>query len=111
MRGLRRLRRWRRLVGVGLMLAAISQEMAKPERERTWEGSLLGLVPYSFQPPTWERIRRSYWNPDDSRLFTSRVFGVGWGLNLHRARVRLQQGFRLLMGKAADPPASSRRAG
>jgi Family of unknown function (DUF5808) len=100
-RRVRRLRRLISLVGIGLTVAAISQEMAKPEQERTWHGKVLGIVPYDFRPPTWERIRRAYWNTDDPRLFTDRVFGVGWGINLYRASTLLEQGFRTLMGTKA----------
>lgn len=98
MRLLRRLRRLTKLVGIGLIVAAISQEMAKPEAERTWQGRVLGIVPYDFRPPTWERIRAAYWNPEDSRLFTERVLGVGWAINLHRAGVLLGGGLRSLTG-------------
>jgi Family of unknown function (DUF5808) len=101
MRRLRRLRRLISLVGLGLTVAAISQEMAKPESERTWHGKVFGTVPYDFRPPTWERIRRAYWNTEDPRLFTDRVFGVGWGINLYRASTLLEQGFRTLMGTSA----------
>ncbi|HEX6547432.1 MAG TPA: hypothetical protein VF134_01660 [Candidatus Dormibacteraeota bacterium] len=80
------------------MVAAISQEMSKPEGERTWHGKVAGFVPYDFRPPSWERIREAYWNPDDQRLFTDRPLGVGWALNLFRARTLLMDGFELLMG-------------
>ena len=92
-----------RLVAIGLTVAAISQEMARPEQERTWHGRVLGIVPYDFRPPTWERIRRAYWNKDDPRLFTARVFGVGWAINLYRASNLLEQGFRTLMGTSGPP--------
>ncbi|MDQ6743737.1 MAG: DUF5808 domain-containing protein, partial [Candidatus Dormibacteraeota bacterium] len=58
-----------------------------------------------------ERIRRAYWNTEDPRLFTDRVFGVGWGINLYRASTLLERGFRTLMGTAGSisPTRSSRR--
>lgn len=102
MRLLRRTRRMARLVGLGLMVAAIAQEMSKPDHERTWNGLVLGFVPYDFRPPTWERIRQSYWNEDDPRLLTTRVFGVGWGINFYRVRQLLETGFRQLMGTAQE---------
>jgi hypothetical protein len=102
MKPLRRLRRLTKLVGMGLLIAAISQEMAKPEEERTWHGRVFGLVPYDLRPPTWERIRDAYWNPDEPRLFTSRVYGVGWALNLYRAKTLLEEGFRAAMGSAPE---------
>src|SRR5439155_21502799 len=104
MKLLRRLRRVTKLVGFGLLVAAISQEMAKPEEDRTWNGLVFGLVPYDFRPPTWERIRAAYWNPDEPRLFTSRVLGVGWGVKFYGARALLEEGFRTILG---TPPARS----
>jgi hypothetical protein len=97
-RRVRRLRRLVRLAALGLVAAAVAQEMSKPEPERTWHGKVLAFVPYDFRPPTWERIRRAYWNKDDPRLFTERVFGVGWAVNLYRASILLEQGFEKLMG-------------
>jgi hypothetical protein len=79
-------RRVAKVVAIGLLVAAVVQEAAKPPAERTWHGRVLGVVPYDFNPPTWDRIRRAYWNPEDDRLFTDRVLGVGWSINLHRAR-------------------------
>jgi hypothetical protein len=112
-RSLRRVRRLVSLVGLGLTVAAVVQEVSKPQSERTWRGQVLGIVPYDFRPPTWERIRRAYWNTEDPRLFTDRVFGVGWALNLHRASELLEEGFRALMGTAprAIPQSSSGGAG
>lgn len=104
MKFIRRLRRLARLVGLGLMVAAISQEMSKPEDERTWNGRLGGVVPYDFRPPTWERIRAAYWNSSDPRLFTERPLGVGWAINLYRARELMQAGFEFLMGSAPALP-------
>ncbi|HEY8643911.1 MAG TPA: DUF5808 domain-containing protein [Candidatus Dormibacteraeota bacterium] len=112
MRLVRRLRRVVKLAGFGLMVAAISQEMSKPEAEREWHGKVAGLVPYDFRPPTWERIRAAYWNPDEPRLFTDRAFGVGWAINLYRAKEYLEEGFGALMGdsKPARTPARKRAA-
>jgi hypothetical protein len=103
---LRKLRRLVRMVGFGLFIAAIAQEMSKPEDERTWHGKVGGVVPYDFRPPTWDRIRAAYWNPEDDRLFTDRVFGVGWAVNLYRARELMLNGYQQLMGATA--PASQR---
>ena len=104
MRFIRRLRRMARVVGLGLMVAAISQEMSKPEGERTWHGTVAGIVPYDFRPPTWDRIRSTYWNPDDQRLFVPRVLGVGWAVNFARARSLMQEGMEFLMGSAPALP-------
>ena len=106
MRSLRRARRLARFTVFGLVAAAVATELAKPESERTWEGRVLGVVPYDFRPPTLDRIRKAYWNPDSDRLFSDRVFGVGWALNLHRAKTLLEAAFERLMG--APPPVSIR---
>jgi hypothetical protein len=98
MRSLRRARRLVRFVVFGLVVAAVATEISKPAPERTWEGRLLGVVPYDFRPPTWPRIRDAYWNPRSDRLFSDRVFGVGWALNLHRAKTLMEQVFGRLMG-------------
>jgi hypothetical protein len=98
MRTLRRVRRLARVTAFGLVVAAVATELAKPEPERTWEGRVLGLVPYDFRPPTWQRIRDAYWNPHSDHLFSDRVFGVGWAVNLHRAKTLMEHSFGRLMG-------------
>lgn len=100
MRLLRRLRRAVELAAAGLVIAAVAQELAKPRAQRTWHGRVLGVVPYDFRMPTWERIRAAYWNTGDPRLFTDRVLGVGWALNLYRARELMERGFDALAGRS-----------
>src|SRR3982074_38670 len=106
MRTLRGLRRLLRVAVVGLVVAAVATELSKPDNDRPWHGKGGGIVPYDFRPPTWERIRTAYWNPDSESLFSDRVFGVGWAVNLYEARRLLQAGFDRLMG--APPPLSIR---
>ena len=98
MRSLRRVRRLVRFAAFGLVVAAVATELSKPEPERTWEGRVFGLVPYDFRPPTWQRIRDAYWNPSSEHLFSDRVFGVGWAINLHRTKTLMGQLFERLMG-------------
>ena len=98
MRTFRRLRRLVRLVTFGLIAAAVATELAKPADERTWQGKVFGIVPYDFRPPTWQRFRDAYWNPNSDRLFSDRVFGVGWALNLYRAKTLMEEVFQDLMG-------------
>jgi hypothetical protein len=98
MRLSRRAKRLAKLIGLGLMVAAVSQELAMPPEQRTWHGRVFDLVPYDFRPPTWQRVRDAYWNPDDERLFSDRVFGIGWAINMHRASVLLDRLFRSLLG-------------
>jgi hypothetical protein len=72
------------IAGIGLIAAAVGTELRKPRGARTWNGRVLGLVPYDFRKPTVERVKARWWNPGDARLFTPRVFGVGWSVNLAR---------------------------
>ena len=106
MRTLRGLRRLFRVAVVGLVVAAVATELSKPEQERTWHGRVGGVVPYDFRPPTWERIRSAYWNPESDRLFSDRVFGVGWAVNLYQAKRLLESAVDGLMG--SPPPLSIR---
>ena len=101
MRGIRRLVR---LVAFSLVVGAIATELCKPPAERTWHGRVLDVVPYDFRPPTWQKIRTAYWNPDSDRLFNDRVFGVGWAVNLHRAKTLMEDVFRQLMGTQESLP-------
>lgn len=92
------IRRLVRVVTLGLIAAAVATELAKPADERTWHGRVFDMVPYDFRPPTWRRVRDAYWDPTSDRLFNDRVFGVGWAVNLHRAKTLMEEGFRQLMG-------------
>ena len=87
-------------------MAAVATELAKPAPERTWQGKVMGVVPYDFRPPTWTRIRNAYWNPESDHLFSDRVFGVGWAINLYRAKTLMEEGYRRLMG--VQPPVAIR---
>lgn len=99
MGSVRRVRRLVRFAVFGLVVAAVASELAKPAEERTWEGKVVGLVPYDFRPPTLQRIRDAYWNPHSDRLFSDRVFGVGWAVNLHQAKVLMERVFGSLTGQ------------
>lgn len=71
-------------VGVGLLGAAVIQELRSPADKRHWHGRLWGRIPYELRPPTFQRIRNAYWAPKDHHVFTDTAFGVGWSLNLGR---------------------------
>jgi hypothetical protein len=87
------------LVTLGLIVGAVATELAKPSEERTWEGRVLGVVPYDFRPPSLRRFREAYWNPQSDHLFSDRVFGVGWAVNLHQAKVLMEKAYGRLMGQ------------
>ena len=65
---------------ITITIAAVCQELEKPKEERHWHGKL-GFIPYDFRLPTLERLKESYWNPDDNRIFTPEAIGIGWGIN------------------------------
>jgi len=79
MKRLGNLIRW---TGVALVVWALYRELSKPPEERTWHGKLAGFIPYDFRVPTLEQLRAAYWNPEGNYLFSDRVLGVGWGINL-----------------------------
>lgn len=81
-----------RAVVLLLAAAAVTQELSKPEAERTWHGRVFG-VPYDFRWPTLERFRDAYWNPHNPRILTDRVIGVGWAINFAQLIPRLREAY------------------
>ena len=75
-----------RLATFGMLAWAVLSELRKPAAERTWTGRLAGVVPYDLRRPTLARVRARWWNPDDERVLTPHVFGVGWSVNLAQIR-------------------------
>ncbi len=67
----------------GVVGAAIVQELRTPAEQRTWHGTVGGVVPYDFRPPTAEKMQRAWWDPSGP-LVTPLAFGVGWSINLAR---------------------------
>ena len=90
-----RLGRLLRAAAFFLTLAAVAQELSKPETERRWHGRVAG-VPYDFRFPSPKRFRDAYWNPNDPRVFTDRVVGLGWAINFAQLIPRLREGYRRL---------------
>ena len=74
---------------LGAVVGAVWVELRKPPEERTWNGKLLGVVPYDFRVPTLEGLRQAYWNPRSPKIFTPRPLGVGWAVNIPTAMRRL----------------------
>ena len=67
---------------VTITVAALCQELEKPREERHWFGKL-GVIPYDFRIPTIARFKASFWNADDTRIFTPEVWGIGWAINFY----------------------------
>ncbi|MBM4448868.1 MAG: hypothetical protein FJ015_06515 [Chloroflexi bacterium] len=81
---------------ITLTLAAVCQELEKPEAERLWCGKIAGFVPYDLRLPTLERLKETYWNPYHSRIIVPEALGVGWAINFYALLERLRligQGF------------------
>ena len=88
-----RKRRAAAAIGIPLLVLILVTELRKPAEERTWNGRVLGFVPYDFRRPTLQRVRDAFWAPEDPHLLRPRAFGVGWSPNLGRL-VRLTQSRR-----------------
>ena len=67
---------------ITVTLAAVCQELEKPREERRWHGKL-GFVPYDFRLPTLGRLKETFWNAEEERIFTTGLWGVGWGINFY----------------------------
>ena len=76
-------------MAISLILVAVCQEIEKPKEERTWHGKIAGFIPYDFRIPTMEKFKEAYWNPYESRIFSPRVFGIGWTINFYALLERL----------------------
>ena len=71
-----------RMAVFGAVAGALYTELRKPPAERTWNGRVLGFVPYDFRLPSLEQLRSAYWNPRSPKIFTNRPLGVGWAINI-----------------------------
>ena len=90
---------WPGYLITALAAVFVAQALVAIDRQsHSASDTLFGIVPYDFRPPTWHRIRDAYWNPNSEHLFSDRVFGVGWALNLHRAKTLMEQAFGRLAG-------------
>ncbi len=79
---------------IGVVVAALAgkavyDQLQMPPKERTWQGTVVG-IPYDFRIPTVERIINNVWNKDTSRVFMPKVFGLGWDINVYALLHRVQ---------------------
>jgi hypothetical protein len=70
------------LLGVAALAGAVVTELRTPPDERTWHGTLFGVVPYDLRPPTSARLRAALWDPDNPRVLVPTACGVGWTVNV-----------------------------
>jgi Family of unknown function (DUF5808) len=71
-----------RLAGLVLLAASVIRELRLPKAERTWHGVVFGKVPYDLRPPTFERLKGAFCNPDNPEIVVPTAFGVGWSVNV-----------------------------
>jgi hypothetical protein len=71
-----------RLAGLVLVAASVIRELRLPKEKRTWHGVVFRKVPYELRPPTLERLKATFWNPDSPDVVMPTAFGVGCSLNL-----------------------------
>ena len=81
---------------------ALYQELRRPPGERTWHGKVAGVVPYDFRIPTITALREAYWAPERDVIFTEKVVGVGWAVNLPVAARKLSATVRQYAGSTRD---------
>ena len=74
---------WRTIVTIFTIATIVHAYRTKQTHGRYYN------VPFEFRIPTFERAKKRVWNPEDKRLFTPNIFGVGWALNFHEAACRL----------------------
>ena len=84
-----------------LFTAATVAAFVYAMRTRQPSGRILE-VPYEFRVPTADRLRDRLWNPDDPRLFTPSILGVGWSINLFQVAVRAQALLALATERRGD---------
>jgi len=53
--------------------------------KQTRTKSFLG-IPFDFRKLSFSKAKSRYWNPRDVRLFTPRLYGAGWTLNIYWLR-------------------------
>lgn len=89
------------------LVAAIYQELRRPPEERTWHGRVAGVIPYDFRVPTVEKFREAYWAPESEQVFSDKVVGVGWAVNIPTAARKISE----IVSQYADASARLRRRG
>jgi hypothetical protein len=71
-----------RLILVTVLAGIVYSEVRKVPGETRFQGKALGFVPYDIRPPSLAKIPSTYWNPHEPRIFTGRVSGIGWSINV-----------------------------
>lgn len=64
------------------------------------KGMIGGTIPYDFQPPSFRREVRTWWNPDSDQIIVGRSFGIGWAVNLAALKKRYPMVFWAVVGVA-----------
>ena len=73
--GLRKLIKW---TAIALAAMAIAEQLRRPSEDRTWEGTVVGFVPYDFRLLDDRASAKPLAEPrSQARLSRRRTFGVG----------------------------------
>lgn len=72
------------LVVAALFALAVRKELGSESQARSWNGEVLGFVPYDFRFPTVSRFVDNWWSPDLDRIMTPTTIGLGWSINVGR---------------------------
>jgi hypothetical protein len=99
-----------RVLAMAAVAGAVYQELKQPPEQRTWHGTLLGVVPYDFRLPTPAKVLNAWWNPRSSRVVGDPVFGVGWSLNLAALTQRMRSDGPGSAGSGSSRTAASKSA-
>jgi hypothetical protein len=67
---------------VVLMGLAVREQLHLPKDQRTWHGTLFGIL-YDFRCPTFERLHETFWNKKTARVLVPHAFGMGWTINFY----------------------------
>ena len=79
----------RMLLRIGMILFATATVMYAVRNKKS-HGTFL-KVPFDFRVPTPQKVRKHIWNPEDPRLFTPHIFGIGWVPNVYQVMQLVHQ--------------------
>jgi hypothetical protein len=80
-----------RLILLTVLAGIVYSEVRKVPGDPRLRGKALGFVPYDLRPPTLAKFPRAYWDPQEPRIFTGRVSGIGWSINFAELVERIRR--------------------
>ena len=80
-----------RLAVVAVLAGVVYAEARKGPGAERLRGTALGFVPYDLRPQSLADAPRTYWDPDEPRVFTGRPAPIGWSFNLAALTERIRR--------------------